>query len=87
MFDDHNDDNDDDNDVDPATSFILMIKVGEEDEGSKERERLKLDEWWRERMEIMAIIWFSDGGYHFEMDAKGKQSFQPTFFRMFLGPI
>ena len=41
MSDDHNDDND----VDPATSFILMIKVGEEDEGSKERGRLKLDEW------------------------------------------
>ena len=42
MFDDHNDDNDDDNDFDP---FLLMIKVGEEDEGSKERGRLKLDEW------------------------------------------
>ena len=36
-------------------------------------------------MEIMAIIWLSDGGN--EMNAKGKQSFQPTFFRMFLGPI
>lgn len=43
MFDDHNDDNDD---FDP---FLLMIKVVEEDEGSKERGRLKLDEWWRER--------------------------------------
>ena len=45
MFDDHNDDNY----FDPATPFLLMIKVGEEDEGSKERGRLKLDEWWREK--------------------------------------